>query len=283
MEKKGSPLIERLRLSGPLSEEDVRVTTILQRNTKRYPARTDFPRATGNQKALYIIVHGWACTFKDLQDGSRQVIDVLIPGDIAGLRTGLLTSPAQSFGTISEVEAAEISSHAILRLFEQWPRIASSLLWAAGQDSAILAERLVDIGRRSATARIAHFLLELGARLQVIGQATHRGFPCPLTQHDLANALGLTAIHVNRVLRELRERNLLAFRNAEVEFLDRKRLAALAQFDPGYLNHQSARDTPFADPQAPAGQDEGDASAPPPTDRIAPRPAPRRGTNRNSD
>ncbi|WP_395679063.1 Crp/Fnr family transcriptional regulator [Inquilinus sp.] len=282
MELKGSPLIERLRLSGPLSEEDIRVAAILQRNTKRYPARTDFPRTTGDQNALHIIVHGWACTFKDLQDGSRQVIDVLIPGDIAGLRTGLLTSPGQSFGTISEVVAAEISSHAILRLFEQWPRIGSSLLWAAGQDSAILAERLVDIGRRSATARIAHFLLELGARLQVIGQATHRGFPCPLTQHDLANALGLTAIHVNRVLRELREQNLLAFRNAEVEFLDRKRLATLAQFDPSYLNHRPTGGTPFADPQEP---EEPDASAPPsprPTTSSHNRPNARRA-NRNSD
>jgi CRP-like cAMP-binding protein len=253
MEPKNSPVTERLMLAGHLSAEDIRIVQILQGNTKKYPARLDFPRPVEGQKILYVIVQGWAYTFKDLQDGSRQVIDVLIPGDIAGLRTGLLASPDQSFGTITEIEAAEISNIAILRLFQQWPRVASSLLWAASQDGAILAERLVDIGRRSATARIAHFLLELGVRLESIGHGTRRGYACPLTQHDLANVLGLTAIHVNRVLRELRERGLLAFRNAEVEFLDRKGLTALAQFDPSYLNHRPIRaaapDQPEADEQ----------------------------------
>ncbi len=238
---KNSPVTERLMLTGHLSAEDIRIIQILQGNTKKFPARLDFPRPAKGQKTLYVIVRGWAYTFKDLQDGSRQVIDVLIPGDIAGLRTGLLASPDQSFGTITEIEAAEVSTIAILRLFQQWPRVASSLLSAASQDGAILAERLVDIGRRSATARIAHFLLELGVRLESIGQGTRHGYACPLTQHDLANVLGLTAIHVNRVLRELRERGFLAFRNAEVEFLDRKGLTALAQFDPSYLNHRPIR------------------------------------------
>jgi CRP-like cAMP-binding protein len=241
MEQKNSPVTERLMLTGDLSTEDIRIIQILQGNTKKFPARLDFPRPAEGKKTLYVITRGWAYTFKDLQDGSRQVIDVLIPGDIAGLRTGLLASPDQSVGTITEIEAAEISNIAILRLFQQWPRVASSLLWAASQDSAILAERLVDIGRRSATARIAHFLLELGVRLESIGHGTHHGYSCPLTQHDLANVLGLTAIHVNRVLRELRERGLLAFRNAEVEFIDRKGLTALAQFDPSYLSHRPIR------------------------------------------
>jgi len=98
-----------------------------------------------------------------------------------------------------------------------------------------VAERLITLGRRSAAARVAHLLLELSVRLEFIGQGDSSGFFCPLTQHDLANALGLTAIHVNRVLRSLRQLGLVVFRNSEVEFLDRTGLIELAQFDAAYL------------------------------------------------
>jgi hypothetical protein len=94
---------------------------------------------------------------------------------------------------------------------------------------------MMTLGRRSAASRVAHLLLELSVRLELIGQGSTSRFICPLTQHDLANALGLTAIHVNRVLRNLRQLGLVVFRNSEVEFLDRTGLAELAQFDATYL------------------------------------------------
>ena len=104
-----------------------------------------------------------------------------------------------------------------------------------------MAEHLVNLGRRSADVRMAHFMLELGARLRLVGIGDQGGFACPLTQYHLADALGLSAVHVNRVLRHLREAGLLTFQRGRVRFNDIVRLRDLAGFDPDYLDHQLSR------------------------------------------
>ena len=100
----------------------------------------------------------------------------------------------------------------------------------------MVVEHLVGIGRRSAAERMAHFLLELGARLALVGMGSKAGYACPLTQSHLADALGLSAVHVNRVLRQLREDGLATFRDGHVTFDDYGRLVELAEFDPAYLD-----------------------------------------------
>ncbi|WP_372806562.1 Crp/Fnr family transcriptional regulator, partial [Loktanella salsilacus] len=139
---------------------------------------------------------------------------------------------------ITTVEASEVKDSELLTAFTQTPRLATAVLWAASRDEAMVVEHLVGIGRRNALERTAHFLLELNARLMLVGQATTAGFDCPLTQYHLADALGLSAVHVNRVLRELREKGLLTFQKGQVEILDFKGLVALAEFDLGYLDHE---------------------------------------------
>jgi CRP-like cAMP-binding protein len=103
----------------------------------------------------------------------------------------------------------------------------------------MVVEHLVSIGRRSALVRIAHLLLELGLRLQVVGRGSESGYVCPLNQYLLADALGLTAIHVNRVLRQLRERGLVTFRDGRVEFNDLEGLRELAEYHSGYLDQSN--------------------------------------------
>ncbi|MCC5984497.1 MAG: Crp/Fnr family transcriptional regulator, partial [Rhodobacteraceae bacterium] len=110
------------------------------------------------------------------------------------------------------------------------------VLWAASRDEAMVVEHLVNVGRRSAEERMAHFLLELGARLSLVGAGSRAGFDCPLTQYHLADALGLSAVHVNRVLRHLREEGLVTFRNGHVAFDDFDRLQTVAGFDTAYLD-----------------------------------------------
>jgi len=95
----------------------------------------------------------------------------------------------------------------------------------------------VGMGQRDADARMAHFLLELGAKLALVGLGSKAGYNCPLTQYHLADALGLSSVHVNRVLRKLREDGMVSFRNGRVTFGDIDRLATLAEFDPAYLDH----------------------------------------------
>ncbi|MFE0756581.1 Crp/Fnr family transcriptional regulator [Inquilinus sp. NPDC058860] len=227
---RGLPLESRLNNFISLSEEELRVLRDLH-TQRTIHNNTEHSYEDDNNRSIHIILRGWGYTYKDLPNGKRQLIDILIPGDVAGLRTSLFGPQHQGFRAIGELEAAEINGRSIVRLFHDWPRIALALFWIANQDAILIAERLVDIGRRSAVIRVSRFLLELGARLETVGLATRDGFHCPLTQNDIADALGLSAIHVNRVLRQLREQGLLAFRNAVVEFLAPERLIALAQFE----------------------------------------------------
>jgi len=184
---------------------------------------------------VIVLSEGWGYSFKDLPNGLRQIVDFVLPGDFFGLESVLLKGVGLSFASITPIEIASIAPQSLLAMSRQWPRLGGAILWSASLESSIAGERLVGLGRRSAAARVAHLLLELSVRLKFIGQGSPSGFFCPLAQHDLANALGLTAIHVNRVLRDLRQLGLVVFRNSEVEFLDRAGLVELADFDPAYL------------------------------------------------
>ncbi|MCZ0814132.1 Crp/Fnr family transcriptional regulator, partial [Roseovarius sp. EGI FJ00037] len=165
-----------------------------------------------------------------------QIVDFQIPGDFLGLRSVLLRTSDHSFETIVDSQAAEVMSVDLLQAFDQTPRLATAILWAASRDEAMVVEHLVNIGRRDAEARMAHFLLELGSRLALVGMGGEEGYDCPLTQYHLADALGLSAVHVNRVLRQLRENGLITVRDGRVTFHDHDRLAGIAEFDPSYLD-----------------------------------------------
>ena len=152
-----------------------------------------------------------------------------------GLRTILLRTAAHSFSALTDVVVSPVEGERILRTITDFPRLAAALLWAASRDEAMVVEHLVNLGRRSAIERTAHFFLELAERLTLVGLAKEQEFKCPLSQHDLADALGLTAIHVNRVLRQLREQDLLTFQQGGVKIHDLSRLRKLAGFQGGYL------------------------------------------------
>jgi CRP-like cAMP-binding protein len=129
-----------------------------------------------------------------------------------------------------------VPAQRMLDTFQALPRLGAAILWAASRDEAMVVEHLVGVGRRDALARTAHFLVELGLRLRLVGMGTETAFACPLNQYLLADALGLTAIHVNRVLRQLRELGLVTFRDGQVVFHDLPRLRNLAEHHGGYLD-----------------------------------------------
>lgn len=187
-------------------------------------------------QAAYILSEGWVCSYKLQADGTRQIVDFQVPGDFLGLRSVLLRTSDHSFEPIVDIEAAEVLASDLLDAFARTPRLAIAVLWAASRDEAMVVEHLVGIGRRSADARMGHFLLELGSRLALVGIGTREGFDCPLTQYHLADTLGLSAVHVNRVLRQLRENGLVTFRDGHVTFHDNGGLVELAEFDPAYLD-----------------------------------------------
>ncbi|MGQ3049516.1 MAG: Crp/Fnr family transcriptional regulator [Niveispirillum sp.] len=177
------------------------------------------------------------CSYKLLPGGTRQVVDVQIPGDFLGLRSVLFRTAGHNIEPISRVQASEVQVRDLLEAFQTAPRLAATLLWAASRDEAMVVEHLVGIGRRDAKQRMAHFLLELGARLKLVRLASNDGYNCQLTQYLLADALGLSAVHVNRVLRELREDGLVTFQQGKVTFGDFDGMVAFSEFDRQYLDH----------------------------------------------
>ncbi|MEO4001508.1 Crp/Fnr family transcriptional regulator [Mesorhizobium sp. CAU 1732] len=220
-----------------LKESDKAALQSLGFIPKRFQARTELTREldTGGHRTL-IIHSGWTCVQRFMADGERQIIDFPIAGDILGLGHGG-HAPPLPVTAVTEVVIFESTSMVGAGGATLTPTLSQIFMGAFGRREAIAGERLTSLGRRSALARTAHLLLELGAR-QSLSNGRIEDFECPLTQYDLADALGLTPIHVNRMLRELREDSLLSFRQGEVEFLDLPGLIGLADFDDGYLSRR---------------------------------------------
>ncbi|TKT80283.1 Crp/Fnr family transcriptional regulator [Aquamicrobium sp. LC103] len=229
-------LTQKLGTFLALGREELAMLDELQGPRTYIPAGKEVVYQGQHGHAAYVLREGWACSYKRLIDGSRQIIDIGVPGDFLGLRSLLLRTSDQSFVTLTDVEVRRVVTSKLWDAFRKTPRLAGALLWAVSRDEAMVVEHLVSIGRRDALARTAHFLLELGARMRLVGRGSHDSYECPLSQSMLADALGMTAIHLNRVLRQLRESNLLVFREGVVRFIDREKLADMIGFDLSYLD-----------------------------------------------
>ncbi|MEQ9491526.1 MAG: Crp/Fnr family transcriptional regulator [Alphaproteobacteria bacterium] len=231
-----SPLSRKLSAFVALLPQDKVILERLQQRCKTYVTGRDIVHQGQAERAAYILSAGWVCSYKILPNGARQVIDFQIPGDFLGLRSILLRTSDYSFEPIGNIQAAEVATSELIGVFAQSPRLATAILWAISRDEAMVVEHLVCLGRRDAEARMAHLLLELAARLALVGMASRAGYFCPLTQTHIADALGLSAVHVNRVLRQLRESGLVTFQNGKVTFDNYDGLTNIAEFDPQYLD-----------------------------------------------
>ncbi|MDP4031335.1 MAG: Crp/Fnr family transcriptional regulator [Pseudorhodobacter sp.] len=232
-----SPFARKLRAFVALSDADLTVLSDVYLRRRHFVAGHDLVHEGQEDQRAYILADGWACSYKLLPDGTRQIIDIQIPGDFLGLRSLLFRTADHNVEPIIKVDASEVRAADLLDAFTRTPRLAAAVLWAASRDEAMVVEHLVGLGRRNAAERMAHFLLELGARLMLVGLGSKQGYACPLSQYLLADTLGLSAVHVNRVLRELREAGLVTFQHGEVVFDDLDALVAFADFDRGYLDH----------------------------------------------
>jgi CRP-like cAMP-binding protein len=232
----GSPFTRKLSAFVALSVAELAVLERLHQRRRSFVAGRDLVHQGQSGQAAYILSAGWVCSYKIQPDGTRQIVDFQVPGDFLGLRSVLLRTSDHSFEPITDIQAVEVLGSDLLEALANTPRLATAILWAVSRDEAMVVEHLVGIGRRDADARMAHFLLELGARLALVGMGSKKGYGCPLTQYHLADALGLSAVHVNRVLRQLRESGLVTFRDGHVTFDDYGGLVELAAFDPAYLD-----------------------------------------------
>ncbi|WP_245820580.1 Crp/Fnr family transcriptional regulator [Flavimaricola marinus] len=230
------PLARKLGAFVALTDDELTVLDGLHKRRRTFVAGRELVHQGQSDRSAYVMISGWACSYKLLPDGQRQIVDFQIPGDFLGLRSILLHMSDHTIEPVTDIEVTEIHVSDLLDAFASAPRLATAVLWAASRDEAMVVEHLVDVGRRDAAQRMAHFLLELGSRLTLAGMGSRDGFACPLTQYLLADALGLSSVHVNRVLRQLREAGMVTFRDGQVTFQDHDRLAEFAEFDPTYLD-----------------------------------------------
>jgi CRP-like cAMP-binding protein len=183
----------------------------------------------------YIIEQGWTYSSNVLRNGSRQILDVQVPGDVAGLQSLPVPTAANDVTAITKVHAFEIQLDAVMDAISSDADLAAFIFWLAARQNDVASVRIIDIGRRTSVERVAHFILELATRLRLAGIGTDSGFPCPLTQYLLGDALGLTSVHVNRVLRDLRTSGLAHHQRGWISLLNAGELSAVAGFSGAYL------------------------------------------------
>ena len=182
---------------------------------------------------LVVVREGWTCTWYELGDGNRQVVFVHVSGDIAGLHDLPFEDAITTTVALTDATVCRMPRRRLTELIERSPRIAAILVAIQLQQQAILVERLVSLGCRSAIRRTAHLILELDRRRREAVVASGSGIP--LSQRQLADCLGLTEVHVNRCIRQLKEASAIAVGRNRLDVLDPDALARFARFDPSFL------------------------------------------------
>ncbi|WP_198005861.1 Crp/Fnr family transcriptional regulator [Erythrobacter sp. SD-21] len=193
-----------------------------------------------------LIVSGCASRFKTLANGERQINSFHFRGDMVDLQSALMLKSDHSIRTHSPCRVARIECRAVLQLAQQFPEWARVLWFDTLVDAAIFREWTLNVGRRSAVSRVAHLLLEIAHRLQDIGESDGYEFQMPVTQTDLADAAGLSAVHTNRSLQTLRQRGLVRSFGRTMIVLDMPAMCAEAGFDRNYLYPAGPRGLPAA-------------------------------------
>ncbi|MEA1835274.1 Crp/Fnr family transcriptional regulator [Methylobacterium durans] len=228
-------LIRKLESIAPLSDDERQAILNLPAKTRALRASQDIVRDGDKPSQCCLILSGWAYRYKIIGKGRRQIFSFHIPGDIPDLPSLHINTADHSLGTLTEATVALIPHDSLRDLIARFPRVAAILWRDTLVDAAIFREWMIGMGRRSALERIAHLFCELYLKLQAVGLAESYRCSLPITQIDLGDALGLSNVHVNRVLQEMRRRRLITLRGHALVIEDWDELNGLSEFDPTYL------------------------------------------------
>lgn len=232
-----NPLISKLGRFVSFTEEEEDALRHLGRNARLYRRGSNLIAEGDKSDSLFLILEGWAFRYKHLEDGRRQIMAYLIPGDLCDIRVFMFEEMDHSIGLLSDAKVLKISAAEMLELLDRFPRIERALLWAALVDEATLREWLMNLGQRSALHKIGHLFCELGVRMHVVNLVDAEYlFDLPLTQTELADTTGMTTMQVQRSLKTLRKAGLVRTGRRKLTILDFERLSKLAGFSQTYLH-----------------------------------------------
>ena len=233
---RANPLVTKLSAPVDLSDEDREAADSICRDIREVQARRDIISDGDRPQFVHVIMEGWAARYKVVPDGSRQITAILVPGDFCDLHITILGEMDHGITALTRVKVALVPHLVMENLPVDRPQLGRALWWATLVDEATLRAWIVNLGRRDAAERVAHLFCELHARLKLVGLADEDDFSLPLTQEILADALGLTPVHINRVLQRLRSQDLIELEGGELRILNLPHLRKLAGFDPTYLH-----------------------------------------------
>ena len=236
------PLVRRLATSVALTEEEVGVLSDMQSNRAHVPTGKEFVREGEEFATTLVVQSGWAMRYRYTDDGKRQIISFVLPGDFIGLHVNYERRAAYSIAAVSDVEMAVIEPIRVFDLYRNYPLLASGLDWMTVSTFNILAEHTVSLGVRPATQRILHLLLEHQCRLMAVGLAEVEGYDSPLTQSHIGDTLGLTSVYVSKCLKKLRAEGLVEVDRKRVTFPDVSRTMRVSRFDGAFLEQFRVRD-----------------------------------------
>jgi CRP-like cAMP-binding protein len=227
--------LKKLKRRIELSAEEERAISNAVVETRRVGADQVLVRSGDPLNSSLLLLDGWLARSKDLAGGERQVTQLHVAGDFADLHGFTLKRLDHDVMTLSDCTIAVVPHERLQDITERFPRLARFYWFSTNVDAAITRELALSLGQRSAISRMAHLFCELHVRLDAVGKARPDGFEFPLTQRELSECLGLTVVHANRTIQELRRRGLVELENRQLTIIDRRGLEGVAEFDPSYL------------------------------------------------
>jgi CRP-like cAMP-binding protein len=229
-------LIRKLEQFTKLSGDDKQVLESAASKQRLFGPRTDIISEGDAPHHVHLILEGWACRYKQLDDGRRQIISLFVPGDLCDEHVYTLKEMDHSIAALSAVRLAEIPRPMLGQITETHLRIAKALQWNILVTAAIQREWTVSLGQRTAIERLGHLLCELFVRLRGVGLTEENSCVLPMTQAELSDVLGLSNVHVNRTMQELRRAGLIVLKGKHLVIPNLAALQTASLFDPSYLH-----------------------------------------------
>jgi CRP-like cAMP-binding protein len=226
------PFVARLSRLIKMNPADFRSLDLIMESERLVKKRKDLIIAGDEYRNLCFVKNGYAIRYKLLRSGKRQILNVILPGDVIGFPVSFFDRSMYSVVAVSDLVYNICSLDSFARLCYEQPQFGLALSWLVAHEAAIYAEHIVDLGRRTPIERLAHFLLEIHARLLAVGRAEKASFDLPFSQEVMADVLGLSVPHLNRVMQQLRAERLITSRSRQVELTDMAGLLTLAQYQP---------------------------------------------------
>jgi len=228
----GHPIVIRLTRAMKLNAADIESLAAIFERDLSFRKREELIVHGSEFRNLCFVKDGYAIRYRLLRSGKRQILKLILPGDVIGVPVSFFDRSSCAVVAVSELTYAVCPFDSYVRLCYEQPQFGLVLSWLVAQEAATCSEHIVNLGRRTPIERLAHLLLEIHARLLEVGLAGETSFDLPFSQEVMADALGLSVPHLNRVIQQLRAEQLITSTSRRIDLTDLAGLQRLAQYEP---------------------------------------------------